>query len=457
MSRIKDFQQKEDTKEYAYKFYINRGYTPEQSSAIVGNLLRESTLNTMAVGDSGISMGIAQWNKDRLGRLKSKYGDNWTKLDNQLDFVDWELKNTHKEAGNALKNAKSVWQAGQVISDLYERPKVKFNYDEKRQQHVADTYMKFKGVPLSQEDKILFSTKSVYDRDVAPYIKSENINLHNSNLISNIVPQGEYSVPDTYVEPKEENKVEEVKQEVVDPQAEFLKKLQEYYTNSTTQQQEQTPQEEQQQPLQGTDVLGMFNDVSQFVDNPLMREGGQKKFQQGGKLTAQQEIDSIAPQLPIRNIMYGVETTTPKQGLPPSKGLIRVDYVNGQSDYLNPSGLDTLRSMNNYRIYMEELSKKQNPQNYNLLTKAQEGKITEDNNGYWNPQNWGQPVKISSNNITMENVKEPLWAISDTNELRLLQPNKNYTFKGATSVTEYPLLTEEERTFLNGMKKYKNT
>lgn len=66
------------------------------------------------------------------------------------------------------------------------------------------------------------------------------------------------------------------------------------------------------------------------------------------------------------------------------------------------------------------------------------GGITKDNQGYWNPDNWGKPVEIDSNNITMEGVYEPLLGISDTGDTKLMQPGKNYKFKGK-KVTEFPV------------------
>jgi len=66
------------------------------------------------------------------------------------------------------------------------------------------------------------------------------------------------------------------------------------------------------------------------------------------------------------------------------------------------------------------------------------GGIIKDNQGYWNQDNWGQPVEIGSNNITMEGVYEPLLGISDTGDTRLMQPGKNYKFKGK-KVTEFPV------------------
>jgi hypothetical protein len=66
------------------------------------------------------------------------------------------------------------------------------------------------------------------------------------------------------------------------------------------------------------------------------------------------------------------------------------------------------------------------------------GGITKDNQGYWNPDNWGKPVEIDSNNITMEGVYEPLLGVSDTGDTKLMKPGKNYKFKGK-KVTEFPV------------------
>lgn len=65
-------------------------------------------------------------------------------------------------------------------------------------------------------------------------------------------------------------------------------------------------------------------------------------------------------------------------------------------------------------------------------------KIKKDNDGYWNPENWGKPVEIDSNEITMEGVYEPLLGISDTGDVQMMYPGEDYEFDGE-SVTEYPV------------------
>jgi hypothetical protein len=72
------------------------------------------------------------------------------------------------------------------------------------------------------------------------------------------------------------------------------------------------------------------------------------------------------------------------------------------------------------------------------IDQQKNGGITKDNQGYWNPDNWGKPVEIDSNNITMEGVYEPLLGVSDTGDTKLMKPGKNYKFKGK-KVTEYPV------------------
>jgi hypothetical protein len=66
------------------------------------------------------------------------------------------------------------------------------------------------------------------------------------------------------------------------------------------------------------------------------------------------------------------------------------------------------------------------------------GAIKKDDNGYWNPENWGEPVEIGSNNITMQGVNQPLVGVSDKGDVQYMEPGKDYKFKGK-KVTEYPI------------------
>ena len=70
--------------------------------------------------------------------------------------------------------------------------------------------------------------------------------------------------------------------------------------------------------------------------------------------------------------------------------------------------------------------------------KKKKGGIVKDDNGYWNPDNWGKTVEIGSPHITMKGVNEPLLGISDKGDAQMMFPGEEYKFKGK-KVTEFPM------------------
>jgi hypothetical protein len=109
----------------AMKFFQAAGWTKEQAAGIVGNLQVESgkNLNTRAVGDGGKAKGVAQWHPDRQANFAKVMGKSVEEstLEEQLKFIDWELKNTEKSAGDKLKAARTAAEAAQIIDKQYER------------------------------------------------------------------------------------------------------------------------------------------------------------------------------------------------------------------------------------------------------------------------------------------------------------------------------------------------
>lgn len=73
------------------------------------------------------------------------------------------------------------------------------------------------------------------------------------------------------------------------------------------------------------------------------------------------------------------------------------------------------------------------------VTSLKSGGVIKDDDGYWNPDNWGKTVEINSNNITMKGVNQPLIGVSDKGETKYMEPGKDYKFKGK-KVTEYPVM-----------------
>lgn len=115
-----------DRQKYAYDFFIKKGYSPQVSAGIVGNLIHESGLKTGIEGDKGLkggsSFGLAQWREGRLESLKQRYGNSWTDFDKQLDFVHHELNTTEKSTLNRLQYANTPEEASDIFMRGYERP-----------------------------------------------------------------------------------------------------------------------------------------------------------------------------------------------------------------------------------------------------------------------------------------------------------------------------------------------
>jgi peptidoglycan hydrolase-like protein with peptidoglycan-binding domain len=109
----------------AVEYFIAKGWTPEQSAGIVGNLQAESGANLKidAVGDGGLAYGIAQWHPPRQANFTKAYGKNirGSTLEDQLAFIQWELDNTESKAASWLKRAKTTDEAAWVFDKYYER------------------------------------------------------------------------------------------------------------------------------------------------------------------------------------------------------------------------------------------------------------------------------------------------------------------------------------------------
>jgi hypothetical protein len=112
----------------AHAFFISKGYTPEQSAGIVGNLVHESGVNpnsyTPNDAGTGPSAGIAQFHAERLTALKAyaaSVGKPANDFQTQLGFIDKELHTTESGTLAKLQGAKTPEQAAAAFID-YERP-----------------------------------------------------------------------------------------------------------------------------------------------------------------------------------------------------------------------------------------------------------------------------------------------------------------------------------------------
>lgn len=127
-----------DRQQYAVKRLMSPGHGPNgkgwsaaQASGMVGRWMQESypRLDTKARGDlsiPGASVGIGQWNRERKAAMIkfSKDRGGPTNFDAQIDFGDWEIRNSPKErlAFSALAAAKNPEEASAAMMH-YERPR----------------------------------------------------------------------------------------------------------------------------------------------------------------------------------------------------------------------------------------------------------------------------------------------------------------------------------------------
>lgn len=107
----------------AIDFFISKGWTKEQAIGIAANIEVESKFKTNALGDGGKAYGIAQWHPDRQAKFQQVYGKaiRESNFQEQLEFVNWELNNTEKKAGNIIRTATSAAQAAALVDQHYER------------------------------------------------------------------------------------------------------------------------------------------------------------------------------------------------------------------------------------------------------------------------------------------------------------------------------------------------
>ena len=99
------------------------GYSDIAVAGIMGNMDKESGYDPNAKNELGC-LGIVQW-CDRKTNLINTYGSNWNKLENQIEFVLYELNHSEKAAQAYLQNPNiGVRDMAYKFCNGYERPGV---------------------------------------------------------------------------------------------------------------------------------------------------------------------------------------------------------------------------------------------------------------------------------------------------------------------------------------------
>lgn len=103
----------------AIAYFRNKGMSNIAAAGLVGNLMRESSLNFTALNKKSGAYGLAQWLGNRKKALFNKYGSNPT-FENQLDFIWHELNTSHKRGLDKLNKSKSLEEAATNAFGYYE-------------------------------------------------------------------------------------------------------------------------------------------------------------------------------------------------------------------------------------------------------------------------------------------------------------------------------------------------
>ena len=406
MSTLEKKKQTNDKKSQAYSFFISKGYTPEQSAGIVGNLIKESSLNTKAEGDigyaGGSSFGIAQWRGDRLTKLKNMYGNNWSDFNNQLEYIHWELNNTETKAGQALKNAKDVHSAGAVMSDLYERPKVKYNQDKTRQKFVTDVYKSL----VNSDYEYVVPQQEQTDFDPTHYnnITKPLTNLPQSNVNTIFAGVSDSALPQEKIEEQTDKDITELQTKTAEQN--FLEEL--YQNREIVEQPRQIQHQQQKAPV---DYMQMYEQVSNFVDTPLIG-GEEQMMQQGGKYDESRKwIQNWYKnrEIPNQGELPNISEETYPDGTPYNERKIESVYQQG-GGYTE-----------NELAFLSEIKG-----------------IPISSRGLYDYPKQEVIVPTTDGRITMKGIDYDVLGIDEFGNKKVMKPNGEYKFKGKT-IREIPL------------------
>lgn len=289
MATFDQGKERQAKKQYAYQKFISLGYTPIQAAGIVGNLDIESGFSDDVIkgnktGDNGTAFGIAQWRNDRQDRFRKMYKDP-TNFDSQLEYVNWELRNTHRTALSKLNQAKNVDEATSAITWDYEKP--------------------------SSDPKL-----NHFDKRIASARELIGVRADNNFNSSTYVPPTPGNLETSTTEYQEEPEVVQAKQDIAE------KSLAEDFYNTISKQQEQIDelrgalqkpvneeQNQQEEPFQSIDMQDPYNYIN--LDPGYNFE----EFQKGGKIikdnagqwTHPGEITEInSPNITMKNVGYSV-------------------------------------------------------------------------------------------------------------------------------------------------------
>lgn len=123
------------------------GYNPAAACGLLANIKAESGFRPNASGDSGASYGICQWYSARKTRMINwcdKNGHDYTTLEGQLYFLQYELEkyypSVHKYLKSVDNDAQGAYEAGYYFCYHFEAPANRASKSNTRGNTAKNTY-----------------------------------------------------------------------------------------------------------------------------------------------------------------------------------------------------------------------------------------------------------------------------------------------------------------------------
>ncbi len=142
---------------------VKMGWTPAQAAGIAGSLQQESAgFDPSAKNEDSGMYGIAQWDTTRRKKFSEIIGKpiEGSSLDEQLRFMNWELNNSHKSAGDKIRASKTAEEAAQIHSDKYEKASKTGKWaanDEQRRKNAANYLSSYNSANAKNSSQIPMS------------------------------------------------------------------------------------------------------------------------------------------------------------------------------------------------------------------------------------------------------------------------------------------------------------
>lgn len=117
------------------------GYSENAAAAVMANIESESGFRPTIVNEIGAT-GICQWLGGRRTNLLSSYGNNWVKVENQMEFLFSELDlSFYSNVKQKLNSNSDAYEMTTFFCNNFERPGAQFCHREEKTTR-ALTYVK---------------------------------------------------------------------------------------------------------------------------------------------------------------------------------------------------------------------------------------------------------------------------------------------------------------------------